>query len=151
MTRTLLALALLATLAGVAGVSGCGYTETHEVQLRAPAPPSGRPVEVYMMGQPPPRPFYEVALLQVIGHGADANLEDVVKALTARASTLGCDALVRIGIDQGYSLAHGFGVCVRWAAVAPAPAPAPAPVAPSVTAPAAPVVPPATPAPPSQL
>jgi len=63
-----------------------------------------------MVGQAPPRPFYEVALLQVIGHGSDANLEDMVKALTVRASSLGCDAIVRIGVDQGYSIAHGFGV-----------------------------------------
>ena len=115
-------------------LAGCGYTETHEVVLRQPGPPTGHSVEVYMYGQAPPRPFYEVALLQVVGHGADANLEDVVKGLTTRAQAFGCDAIVRIQIDQGYSLTHGFGVCVRWAPMAvpaPAPAPAPAPIVPS--------------------
>jgi hypothetical protein len=120
-------------------LAGCGYTETHEVVLRAASPPTGRPVEVYMSGQPPPRPFYEVALLQVIGHGSDANLEDVIRALTQRAATLGCDALVRIQIDQGYSLSHGFGVCVRWApGIAPVPAPAPVAPAPAPAPPPAP-------------
>ena len=114
-------------LFGALAIAGCGYTETHEVALRQPGPPTGHPVEVYMYGQVPPRPFYEVALLQVVGHGADANLEDVVKALTTRASAFGCDAVVRIQIDQGYSLAHGFGVCVRWTPMPPAPAPAPQP------------------------
>ena len=136
----------LALAASCAFASGCGYTESHEVVLRAPSASTGRVVEVYMIGQPPPRPFLEVALLQVIGHGSDANLEDIVKALTARASSLGCDAIVRIGVDQGYSIAHGFGVCVKWAGEAPAPAPAPAPVTPGAdTAPATPATP--TPAP----
>ncbi len=134
----------------VALSAGCGYTESHEVVLRAPSAPSGRVVEVYMLGQSPPRPFYEVALLQVIGHGSDANLEDIVKALTHRAASLGCDAIVRIGVDQGYSIAHGFGVCVRWASAAPAPAPAPVP-APAAPAPNAPASPVPAPAPPSQL
>jgi hypothetical protein len=108
-------------------LAGCGYTETHEVVLRQPSAPSGHAVEVYMNGQVPSRPFYEVALLQVLGHGADANLEDVVKALTKRAQAFGCDAVVRIQVDQGYSLTHAFGVCVRWAPIVPAAAPAPAP------------------------
>jgi hypothetical protein len=112
-------------------LAGCGYTETHEVVLRAPSRPSGQPVEIYMHGQAPPRPFYEVALLQVVGHGSDANLEDVIKALTQRAASLGCDAIVRIQIDQGYSLTHGFGVCVHWLAPAPAPLPSPAPPGPA--------------------
>jgi hypothetical protein len=107
--------------------AGCGYTETHEVVLRQPGPPTGHPIEIYMYGQIPPRPFYEVALLQVIGHGADANLEDVVRGLTTRAQAFGCDAIVRIQIDQGYSLTHGFGVCARWTTTAP---PVPAPTAP---------------------
>jgi hypothetical protein len=117
-----------ALLLGAAlALAACGYTETHEVVLRQPGPPTGHAVEVYMYGQVPPRPFYEVALLQVVGHGADANLEDVVKGLTRRAQAFGCDAIVRIQIDQGYSLTHGFGVCVRWAPTAPAPSAAPAP------------------------
>ena len=133
-------------------VSGCGYTEAHEVILRAPSAASGHPVEVYMMGQPPPRPFYEIALLQAIGHGADANLEDLVKSLTQRASSLGCDAIVRVGVDQGYSIAHGFAVCVKWAESAPLPAPPPAPlVAPPAAAPAPAPVPTPAATPPGQL
>ena len=146
-------LSIGALLALALGLAACGYTETHEVSLRAASPPTGRPVEVYMFGQTPPRPFYEVALLQVVGHGADANLEDVIRALTGRAASLGCDALVRIQVDQGYSLTHGFGVCVRWAgAAAPPPLDAPPPVPPSSPSPPPPSpAPSATPAPPTQL
>jgi hypothetical protein len=135
-------------------LAGCGYTEVHEVVLRAPSGQTGRPVEIYMYGQPPPRAFYEVALLQVVGHGADANLADLVKALTLRAGQLGCDAVLRVQIDQGYSLAHAFGVCARWVeGAAPiarpplvpegAPAPAPLPLTPAPEPPAsrAPVTP----------
>ncbi len=141
------ALPFVATLAALA--AGCGYTEMHEVVLRAPTAPAAAPVEVYMIGQAPPRPFYEVALLQAIGHGNDATLEEVVKSLSVRARAFGCDAVVRVGVDQGYSMAHGFGVCVRWAGVAPAPAPMPGPV-PAPVPPVSPAPAPA-PAPPREL
>jgi hypothetical protein len=108
----------LAGLLLALAVAGCGYTETHEVVLRAPTGPSPHPVELYVGGRMPERPVYEVALLQVTGHGGDANLEAVTHGLAARASLLGCDAVVRIHVDEGYTMAHGFGVCVRY--VAPA-------------------------------
>lgn len=129
---------LLTAGAAALVLSGCGYTELHEVVLRQPSGPTGHTVEVYLGAQRPPRPFYEVALLQAIAHGSDANLGDLVKALTARAGVLGCDAIVRVQIDQGYSIAHGFAVCAKYAAAAPQarpplmprqppPAPGPAP------------------------
>jgi hypothetical protein len=121
--------ALFITAALIAN-AGCGYTEMHDVVLRGTGGPTGRPVELYMMSQQPPRPFYEVALVQVIGHGSDANLEDLMKAVVKRGGELGCDAVVRVQFDQGYSMAHAFGVCVKWAAP-PATAPPPAPPAPA--------------------
>src|SRR5205823_1975832 len=110
----------IALVALTLALAGCGYTEGHEVILRAPSGPTGREVEVYMEGQALTRPFYEVALLQVVGHGADANMEDVVKALTARASSLGCDAVAQLRVDQGYALAHAVGICVKYTRTAPA-------------------------------
>ncbi len=108
---------LRAAVVGLALVfAGCGYTELHEVVLRTPTAPSGRPIEIYMYGQVPPRPFFEIALLQAIGHGADANLADLVKGLTNRATQLGCDAVIRVQIEQGTTMAHAFGVCAGWAA-----------------------------------
>lgn len=107
-------------------VAGCGHTETHQALLRAPEAPTGKTVELYMADQPiPARPFYEIAMVQAIGFGNEAHPEDVAKALIDKAGRLGCDAVLRTFIDQGYSRAHAAGVCVKWLAPGPA-APAPA-------------------------
>lgn len=66
-------------------------------------------------------------MVQAIGFGADANAEDVARALSERAAAQGCDAVVRTYVDVGYSRAHAAGVCVRWLAPGPA---GPAPVLP---------------------
>jgi hypothetical protein len=100
-------------------LAACGHVDTHELLLRAPAAPSAEPVQVYFLGRVPERAFYEVALLQAVGYGDDENLEAVVRALTERAAQIGCNALVRVHVDQGWSRMHAFGVCVRWSPVAP--------------------------------
>lgn len=115
-------------LAAAALSAACGHTETHQAMLRSAAAPTGRPVELYMADQPlPARPFYEIALVQSIGFGNDANPEDVAAALTDKAGALGCDAVIRTFIDIGYSRAHAAGVCVKWLAPGP---PAPPPILP---------------------
>jgi hypothetical protein len=97
--------------------------------LRAPQPPTGHTVELYVVDQPPPtRAYYEIALVQAVGYGTDATPEEVTKALTARAATIGCDAVVRTFIDLGYSRAHAAGVCVKFLEPGP---PGPAPVLPT--------------------
>jgi hypothetical protein len=113
----------------VATAAGCGHTETHAALLRAPQPPSGKAVELYVADQAlPARPFYDVALVQAVGFGTEANPEDVARALTVKAAALGCDAVVRVSIDLGYTRAHGAGVCVKYLADGP---PGPAPVLPA--------------------
>ncbi|WP_394831922.1 hypothetical protein LVJ94_35940 [Pendulispora rubella] len=104
-------------LAGMMGtLMGCGgYTEVHEIVLRQPQPPTGRDVQLYVGNQSPPQPFYEMALLQAIGFDGDSNVEDVTEALRERGRQLGCHALVRVRVELGYAMAHGYGVCVRWA------------------------------------
>jgi hypothetical protein len=130
------------------GAAGCGHTETHQAMLRAPEAPTGRPVELYMADQPTPtRPFYEIALVQAIGFGSESHPEDVVKALTEKAARLGCDAVLRTFIDQGYSRSHAAGVCVKWLGPGPA---ASAPVLPP-SAGANPPPPPVRPAPAPRL
>jgi hypothetical protein len=100
--------------------SGCGHTETHVAMLRAPQAPTGHVVELYVADQAPPaRPFYDIGIVQAIGFGTDANGEDVTRALTDKASQLGCDAVVRVFIDLGYSRAHASGVCVKFLAPGP--------------------------------
>ena len=100
---------------------GCGHTESHVAMLRAPQPRTDHTVELYVADQAPPaRPFYDIAILQTIGFGSEANAEDVTHALTDKAGALGCDAVVRVFIDLGYSRAHASGVCVKFLAPGPA-------------------------------
>lgn len=108
MSRALLAASLVL-------LAACGHTETHQAMFRAPEPPSGKPVELYLADQPlPTRPYYEIALVQAVGFGSEAHPDDVASALTEKAYKLGCDAVVRTFLDQGYSRANASGVCVRW-------------------------------------
>ncbi len=109
-------------------LAGCGHTETHHALLRSPEPKTGKTVELYMADMPvPQRPFYEIALVQAVGFGDEAHPENVAHALTEKAARLGCDAVLRTFIDQGYTRANATGVCVKW--LGPG-APAAAPVLP---------------------
>jgi hypothetical protein len=127
---------------------GCGSTEVHQIFLRQPSLIENREIEVYVAGAPPKRAYYDVAILQVIGHGTDADVEHVTHALANRAGRLGCDAVLRVHVELGYGRAHGTGVCVVWAKTsAPASAPqnpAPPPTATSTTPEPTPPPPPAT-------
>lgn len=117
------ATAALATL-----LAGCGHTETHAAMLRAPQSSPSQPVELYVVDQAvPTRPYYDIAIVQAIGFGNDANPEDIARALTEKAASLGCDAVIRVSFDVGYSRAHGAGVCVKYLAPGPA---GPAPILP---------------------
>ena len=104
--------------------AGCGHMETHQAMLRSAEPPTRQAAELYMADRPPPRAFYEIALVQAIGFGSDAHPEDIARALAEKGASLGCDAVVRVSIDVGYSRAHGAGVCVRWLGPGPPGAPA---------------------------
>jgi hypothetical protein len=119
--------ARLASIALAFAVVACGSIEEHQVILGTPSAPLAREVDVYMAGQPVPRPFYEIALLQVMGHGTEADPEDVMKALTKRARSLGCDAVVDVRGSTGLSMGHVYGVCVRYSS---GPPPTDAPPAP---------------------
>lgn len=108
--------------------------EVHQIYLREPTMQPRGQIEVYVVGGAPPRrPFYEVAYVQAIGHGSDADVEDVTRALGNRAARLGCDAIVRVHVELGATRAHASGVCVNWLPVQTKtePAPAPAPTAPA--------------------
>lgn len=97
-------------------VAGCGHVETHAAILRPAEPATKGRVELYLADQAAPtRPFYEIALVQVIGFGNEAHPESIASALTQKAGTLGCDAVVHASLDQGYGRAHAAGVCVKWA------------------------------------
>jgi hypothetical protein len=107
-------LVLLGTVA-----SGCGHVETHAAMLRAPETPVSH-VELYLANQAEPaRPYYDIAVVQAIGFGADAKPDHVARALEDKAGALGCDAVVHAFIDVGYSRVHAAGTCVRWLAPGP--------------------------------
>lgn len=103
--RWALALALAA--------AGCGTVEARTVAFRAPGPPTGR-VDLYV-GKVPDRPYYEVGLVQAVGTGMSADEASVLHALRERATRMGCDAVVRVGVELGQTAAHAIGVCARWA------------------------------------
>jgi hypothetical protein len=125
-------------------LAGCGHSEAHVAMLRAPQPRTGHAVELYLVDQATPtRPFFDIAIVQAIGFGTDATPEAVAHALTDKAETLGCDAVVRASIDVGYSRAHAAGVCVKYLADGP---PGPPPVLPPAPG-ANPAPPPSRPAP----
>ncbi len=93
----------------------CGHTETHHALFRAPGAKGSGPVELYLAAQASPkRPYYEIALVQAVGFGTEGNAEEVVRALTGKAAELGCDAVIRVYVDVGYSRAHAAGVCVKF-------------------------------------
>jgi hypothetical protein len=133
----------LAALLPVLAVACGGYTESHEVVLRELPPPTGRQPELYFNERQPSQGYYDVALIQIIGYGGDSQLDDLTHALVGRGAQLGCDAIMRIHVDIGYSKGHAYGVCVRFTGT-PAPAAPPLPAPPPVPSPAAPA-----PAPPS--
>ncbi len=115
------------------GLAGCGHIETHVAMLRAPQPRTTHAVELYLADQAvPARPFYDIAIVQSVGFGTEATPEEVTHGLTEKAEALGCDAVVRVFIDVGYSRAHAAGVCVKYLGDAPEGAPAaPTPVLPA--------------------
>lgn len=110
---SLVALASIGFFSALA--TGCGSVETHAAMLRSPATgPQAGTVEIYLDSQTIGRPVEEMGFVQSFGSGSMANPEDVVRGLADRAGEMGCDAVVKVSIDIGYTRAHAVGVCVKW-------------------------------------
>jgi hypothetical protein len=92
--------------------AGCGYTDVNRVMLGSPGATRPAEVTVTMEGSPMPKYYTEVAILQAIGHGTHANLEHIVEALRLEAAALGCNAIVKVRVDQGSSQASGTAVAI---------------------------------------
>jgi hypothetical protein len=92
---------------------GCGYTTTHHVLTGPAAPPRSGDVTVVLDGSPEPTDVDEVAIVQAVGNGSDADLEHVVAGLKKEARALGCDVVMRVHVDQGVSTASASGVAAR--------------------------------------
>lgn len=107
-TKTCFALCGLVLLLGA-----CGTTETHHVVTGSVGAPHGGAVQILMGDEAPPPGLSEVALLQAIGRGTEADLEHVIGGLQEKARELGCTVVAKVKIDQGSSTASGTGVCLR--------------------------------------
>ncbi|MBT9558300.1 MAG: heavy metal-binding domain-containing protein [Myxococcales bacterium] len=88
----------------------CGSIQAHHVNTGQPSPPHTGDVRVVLLGSPEPSPFREIAIIQVRAHGNKANLPSVVQAMQERARQLGCNAVIRVRIDQGTAMAAN-GIC----------------------------------------
>ena len=91
-------------------VSACGAVDAHRVAFSPARPPT---TSVELVEGTPTRQFTETGIVQAIGHGT-ANREDVTKALAQEARRMGCDAVVRLRVDEGAAMAHAIGVCAVW-------------------------------------
>jgi hypothetical protein len=98
-------------------VSACfllnlGHTTTSHVLTGQVGAPYTGEITVKLEGEPLPQNFQEVAIVQSVGTGSHANLEHVVQGLKEEAAKLGCNAVLRVKIDQGSSNASATGVAV---------------------------------------
>lgn len=112
-----LARALLLSVLG-AGPLGCVHAESHAALFREAGPPVSS-VEIVPADTPVLRPYTEIGLVQAIGFG-DGGADAALAELRAKAGALGCDGVIRVHVDVGYSRSHGAGVCVRWEGRSPA-------------------------------
>ncbi len=94
----------------VLALSGCGRVQNHHVLTGAPRAASAGDVRVLMENAPVPEGFVEVAIVQSVGSGFKAELAPVISGLKEQAQKLGCNAVVRVRVDQGASLATAVGV-----------------------------------------
>jgi hypothetical protein len=94
-------------------LGACGVTESHHVLTGSVGAPRTGDVQILMGDEAPPPGLTEVALLQTIGRGTDADLEHVIGGLKERARELGCVVVAKVKIEQGSSTASGTGVCLR--------------------------------------
>ncbi len=106
-------LALAVALSVALSLTACAHAESHAAMFREPRPPVSS-VDLISADTPVTRPYTELGLVQAFGFGDTAASEDVVRELRARAASLGCEGIIRMRIDVGYTRSHGAGVCVRW-------------------------------------
>jgi hypothetical protein len=103
------------TLAVAMVAAGCGSVTTYRFALERPTGQiSPTPPAVFFEGQLPQQGMQELAMVEAVGTGTRASVEDVVNALQLEASRFGASAVVRVRVDCGYSQCHGWGVAVKY-------------------------------------
>ncbi len=104
--------ALVAQLA--LALTACGSVRTYSYPLAAPqTPTNAAPPSIYFEGNLPAGNMQELALVEAVGYGTKANMEEVAAGLQSQAAHFGANAIVRVKIDCGYSQCHGWGVAVK--------------------------------------
>lgn len=111
-----LRLALVALL-----LAACGSTTTFRMVIGPAGPAHRRDVQVFLTSMPLPSDYVEVAVVEAIGRGDQADVAHVMEGLRVEAATLGCDAVIHAQVDQGSTLVVGTAVAVRWRTGVPPP------------------------------
>lgn len=94
---------------------GCGTVTTYRFPLEKPSGQvSPTPPAVFFEGQLPNEAMQELAMVEAVGSGTRASVEDVVNALQIEGARWGASAIVRVKVDCAYSQCHGWGVAVRY-------------------------------------
>lgn len=91
---------------------GCGQTVVHRWMLAAPQRPTNAPVRVFSSRGATP-PSHEIALIEAVGTGNQAEGDLVLNALQREAMSLGCNGVVRVELAQGESTVVATGVAVQ--------------------------------------
>ena len=115
-------------------LTGCGTLETHSVVTGAPSAAQTGPVDIVLEGSKEPEGLEEVAIVQAVGRGSKADLEDLIDGLKEEARLLGCDAVVRVHVDQGAAVASASGIAGRVRPASRGPAAGGPPIAPATDA-----------------
>ena len=105
--------AVVSAIALAAFGGGCGSVQTFRWPISQPAPPTQRP-QVFFEGQMPSTSMTELELVEAVGYGTRANMEDVVTTMQDEAQRYGASAIVRVRVDCGHGTCHGYGVAVRY-------------------------------------
>jgi hypothetical protein len=106
---------VIAALLAIPLLVGCGTINTYRFPLERPSGVvSPTPPAVFFEGQMPTQSMQELAMVEAVGSGTKASVEDVVNALQSEAARFGANAIVRVKVDCGYSQCHGWGVAVRY-------------------------------------
>ena len=101
------------SIAAIFALAGCGHAEAHFAPF-APARPPTSHVEIHTTTLPA-APFAEQGLVQVLAWGNATDERTMIAALEQEAKRRGCDAVVRVRLDEGAGEAQAIGVCVVFA------------------------------------
>jgi hypothetical protein len=95
-------------------LAGCGdlYRYNYPIAERF-SPPKGRP-RVFFGPELPRYRLRELAFVEAVGTGVDANADSVIAAMQDEAERYGADAIVGTRVDCGATQCHGLAIAIEW-------------------------------------